>query len=67
MGGAVFPPCWLFGLRQPSTGAYWLFGGANGGLQEGSHVGLLPRTSAASVLVPVVSHVRPLPLPETLQ
>ena len=22
MGGAVFPPCWLFGLRQPNTGAY---------------------------------------------
>ena len=22
MGGAVFPPCWLFGLRQTNTGAY---------------------------------------------
>ena len=22
MGGADFPPCWLFGLRQPNTGAY---------------------------------------------
>ena len=22
MGGAEFPPCWLFGLRQPNTGAY---------------------------------------------
>ena len=22
MGGAGFPPCWLFGLRCPSTGAY---------------------------------------------
>ena len=22
MGGAGFPPCWLFGLRQPNTGAY---------------------------------------------
>ena len=32
MGGAEFPPCWLFGLRRPSTGAYRLFGGANGGL-----------------------------------
>ena len=22
MGGAGFPPCWLFCLRQPNTGAY---------------------------------------------
>ena len=22
MGGAGFPPCWLFGIRQPNTGAY---------------------------------------------
>ena len=22
MGGAGFPPCWLFRLRQPNTGAY---------------------------------------------
>ena len=22
MGGAAFPPCWLFCLRQPNTGAY---------------------------------------------
>ena len=22
MVGAGFPPCWLFGLRQPNTGAY---------------------------------------------
>ena len=22
MGGAGFPPCWLFGLRQPNPGAY---------------------------------------------
>ena len=22
MGGAGSPPCWLFGLRQPNTGAY---------------------------------------------
>ena len=44
-----------------------LFGGANGGLWEGSRQGLLPRTSAASVLVPTVSHSHPLPLQETLQ
>ena len=23
MGGAGFPPCWLFGLMWPNTGAYW--------------------------------------------
>ena len=46
MGGAEFPPCWLFGLRRPSTGAYRLFCGANGGLREGSCQGVLPRTSA---------------------
>ena len=67
MGGAEFPPCWLFGLRWPSTGAYRLFGGVNGRLQEGSCQGVLPRTSAASVLVPVVSHSCPPPLQETLQ
>ena len=22
MDGAGFPPCWLFGLRRPNTGAY---------------------------------------------
>ena len=27
MGGAVFPPCWLFGLRCPSTRAYRRLGG----------------------------------------
>ena len=36
-----------------------LFGGANGGLWEGSRQGVLPRTSAASVLVPMVSHSHP--------
>ena len=56
MGGSEFPPCWLFGLRRPSTRAHTLLGGANGGLLEGSHQGILPRTSAASVLVPLVSH-----------
>ena len=67
MGGAEFPPCWLFGLRRPSIGVYRLFGGATGGLQEGSHQGVLPRTSAASVPVPAVSHSQPPPLQETLQ
>ena len=59
MGGAAFPPCWLFSLRWPSTGAYRPFGGANGRLWEGSHQGVLPRTSAVSVLVPTVSHRHP--------
>ena len=44
-----------------------LFGGANDRLWEGSCRGLLPRTSAASVLVPMVSHSHPPPLQETLQ
>ena len=46
-----------------------LFGGANGGLWEGSHQGVLPRTSAASVLVLMVRHSAPSPLPlqETVQ
>ena len=26
MGGTGFPPCWLFGLRRPGSGAYILFG-----------------------------------------
>ena len=30
MGMAAFPPCWLFGLRRPNTGAY-----------QGSLVGLM--------------------------
>ena len=35
------------------------FGGANGGLWEGSRQEEIPRTSAASVLVPTVSHSHP--------
>ena len=44
-----------------------LFGGANGGLWEGSCQGVLPRTSAASVLVLTVRHNHSSPLQETLQ
>ena len=40
----------------------WLFGGVNGGLWVGSCKGALPRTSVASVLVPMVSHNHPPPL-----
>ena len=36
-----------------------LFGGANGGLLEGSRQGLLPGASAASVLVLTVRHSAP--------
>ena len=67
MGEAEFPTCWLFSLRWPSTGAYRAFGGANGGLWEGSHRGVLPQTSAASVLVPTMSDCCPPPLQDTLQ
>ena len=35
MGGAVFPPCWLFGLRRPSTRAFRLLGGARSRCQNG--------------------------------
>ena len=42
----------------PEATQHWsvpgLFGGANGRLWEGSRQGVLPRTSAASVLVPTV-------------
>ena len=61
MGGAVFLPCWLFGLRHPRTGAYSLLSESrswhqNGSLQKGSCQLVLPGTSATSVLVPTVSH-----------
>ena len=49
---------WVLSLLVvwPEATQHWslrrLFGGANGRLWEGSHQGVLPRTSAASVLVP---------------
>ena len=68
----MFPPCWLFGLKCPCTGAYRLLGGTkslcqNGGLEESSHQWLLPSTSATSVLAPQWATGDPLPLQETLQ
>ena len=66
MHGAGFPPCWLFGLRRPSTGAYLALGEANGGLWESSRQGVFPRTSAVSVVVPMVSRSHTPPLQETL-
>ena len=55
----------------PEATQHWslpgLFGGANDRLWEGSCQGVLPRTSAASVLVPTVKQSHPPPLQETLQ
>ena len=54
----------------PEATQHWsipgLFGGNNGGLWEGSRQGVLPRTSAARVLVLTVSHCHPPPLQKTL-
>ena len=33
-GSGLLPPCWLFGLRCPSTGAFRLLGGAKSHCQE---------------------------------
>ena len=56
---------------SPEATQHWtlprLFAGANGRLWEGSPQGVLPRTSAASVLVLTVSHNHSPPLQETLQ
>ena len=58
-------------FRSPEGTHLWslpgLFGGTNGRLWEGSRKGVLPRTSAASVLVPTVSHSHHPPLQEALQ
>ena len=55
----------------PEATQHWslpgLFGGATDRLWEGSCQGVLPRTSAASVLVPTVKQSHPLPLQETFQ
>ena len=64
MGGAVLPPCCLFGLTCPSTEVYQLLGGTrswggNISLQEGSHQWVLPRTTTVSVFVPAVGHSCP--------
>ena len=55
----------------PEVTQHWsltgFFGGANGGFWEVSHPGVLPRTSAASVLVLMVRQSHPSLLQETLQ
>ena len=66
MGLCSATPAWLFGLRQPSPGAYRLCSGVNGSLREGSHQRVLPRSAAAIILASAVSHSYSLPLQETL-
>ena len=55
----------------PEATQHWslpgLFGGVNCRLWEGSHQGVLPRTSAASVLIPTVKQSHHPPLQETPQ
>ena len=55
----------------PEATQHWslpvLFGGVNGRLWEGSRQGELPRTSAASILIPTVKQSQHLPLQETPQ
>ena len=68
MGWAGSPLCWFF---WPEATQHWglprVFDGANGGLWEGSRQGVLPRTSAASVLALTVRQSHPLPLQDILQ
>ena len=72
MGRAVFLPCWLFGLRHPSNGAYRLLSGGRSWCQNGTKPPgelmpmNMPHTSAASVLVPTGIHSHPPPPQETL-
>ena len=55
----------------PEATQHWslpgVFGGVNGRLWEGSRQGELPRTSAASVLIPMVKQSHHSPLQETPQ
>ena len=71
VGGAVFLPRWLFGLRHPTTDAFGLLGGAgswhqSGSIQDSSHQ-WIPSTSTTNVLVSTVSQSRHLPPWEALQ
>ena len=72
MGGPVFWPCWLFGLRHPRTGAYRLLRGVrsscqNGSFQESSRWRIFTDTSTTSVLVCTVSYICLPPPQESLQ
>ena len=71
MGGTVFLPCWLFGLKCPSIGAYRLLSRArsrweNGDLQEGSCQWVLPRSTATSAFVLTVSYSHQPPPPVSI-
>ena len=55
----LFPFCWLFGLRNPSTGTYRLLSRADSNPWEGSHKEVLPQTATPSVFGPLVSHSQP--------
>ena len=52
MGWAGFPPCWLFGLRRPNTGAY-----------PGSLVGLMADSGRAHAKEYFVELLLPCPCP----
>ena len=75
MSGAVFPPCWLSGLRHPSTGAYRLLGGPGlGAYDPGKMSGFSESScrwhsdiSATGVHIPKVSYSLPPPSQKTLQ
>ena len=62
----VFLPCWLFGLRQPSTEGYRLYNAANGSLWKGSHQWVLLRIAAARVFASQWAPGIPSPLQDTL-
>lgn len=68
MGVTVFSPCWLFGLRCPSTEACRLLGGGRSQchLRELSWW-VFPGFSTTSVLAPTVSHSQLPPPQETLK
>ena len=57
----------LVGLRQPSTGIYWLYGEANGNLQKDLNQHTPPRTASASPSVLRAGHCWSTPSWETLK
>ena len=61
MGGVALPPCWVFGLRWPSSGVCGLYGRVNGDLQEDLHQRVPSSIAAASVPVAEVSPCWPPP------
>ena len=70
--GAVFLPCWLFGLRSSRHGANSLLGEdrhccQNGSLCESSHPWVLPNISATRSLNPQWTTATPLTFQKTLQ